>query len=140
MAWDPLSGILEVGGKLIDKLIPDPEQKAKAQLELLRLQQSGELEELKTRLSAILAEANSSDPWTSRARPSFMYVMYVMILASIPMGVLHAFNPELAQGIASGMKAWLSAIPEEMWWLFGAGYLGYTGFRSMDKRAVAKGK
>jgi len=32
--------------------------------------------------------------------------------------------------------AWLSvlgAIPENLWWLFGAGYLGYTGARSFDK-------
>ena len=35
---DPLtlSGIFSIGGKLIDKIFPDPEQKAKAQLELLR--------------------------------------------------------------------------------------------------------
>ena len=28
----------------------------------------------------------------------------------------------------------LAAIPEELWWLFGTGYLGYTGARSFDKR------
>ena len=41
---DPItiSGIFGIGGKLIDKLFPNPEDKAKAQLELLRLQQSGE--------------------------------------------------------------------------------------------------
>jgi hypothetical protein len=27
----------------------------------------------------------------------------------------------------------LMAIPESLWWLFGAGYLGYTGARSLDK-------
>jgi hypothetical protein len=39
----PLTALLDVGGKLIDKLIPDPEAKAKAQLELATLAQSGEL-------------------------------------------------------------------------------------------------
>ena len=39
----PLTALLEVGGKLIDKLIPDPEAKAKAQLELTKLAQDGEL-------------------------------------------------------------------------------------------------
>ena len=41
-----ITGLLAVGGKLIDKLIPDPEQKAKAQLELATLAQSGELAKL----------------------------------------------------------------------------------------------
>lgn len=39
----PLTELLGIGGKLIDKLIPDPEAKAKAQLELTKLAQEGEL-------------------------------------------------------------------------------------------------
>jgi hypothetical protein len=89
-------------------------------------------------MSAIIAEAQSQDPYTSRARPSFLYVMYALILAAIPMGVLHAYNPELAVSIATGLKAWLEALPEELWWLFGAGYLGYTGARTIDKVKGAK--
>lgn len=127
-------GLFEIGGKLIDKLFPDPEEAAKKKMELAVLQQEGDLEELETRMSAILAEANSSDPWTSRARPSFLYVVYIVILASIPMGIVYAINPELAQNITEGYKAWLAAIPEEMWTLFGVGYLGYAGARSFDKR------
>ena len=42
----PLGAILDIGGKLIDKFFPDPEQKAKAQLELLRMQQNGELAQI----------------------------------------------------------------------------------------------
>ena len=38
-----LDALLGIGGKLIDKLIPDPEQKAKAQLELAQMAQNGEL-------------------------------------------------------------------------------------------------
>jgi hypothetical protein len=38
-----LDALLSVGGKLIDKLIPDPEAKAKAQMELTKLAQDGEL-------------------------------------------------------------------------------------------------
>ena len=41
-----LDSILNIGGKLIDKLIPDPEAAAKAQLELTKLAQAGELEKL----------------------------------------------------------------------------------------------
>jgi hypothetical protein len=125
-------------GKVIDKVFPDPVQAAIAKAELVKLQQDGELKELEIRMSAIIAEAQSQDPWTSRARPSFLYVMYALILAAIPMGVLHAYNPELAVSIAAGLKAWLEALPEELWWLFGAGYLGYTGARTIDKAKGAK--
>ena len=38
-----LDAILNIGGKLIDKLIPDPEAKAKAQFELAKMAQDGEL-------------------------------------------------------------------------------------------------
>lgn len=39
----PITELLGIGGKLIDKLIPDPEARAKAQLELAKLAQEGEL-------------------------------------------------------------------------------------------------
>ncbi len=136
---DPLSSVLDIGGKLIDRFFPDPQKKAEAQLELARMAQAGDLKGLELSLSAIIAEAKSKDPWTSRARPSFLYVMYIMILSAVPMGVLHALKPEFAAAITVGMKAWLAAIPEEMWWLFGAGYLGYSTARSADKRGLLKG-
>ncbi len=87
-------------------------------------------------MSAIVMEAQSSDPLTSRARPAFLYVMYIMILTSIPMGILFALNPILAADIIKGVQAWLDAIPTEMWALFGAGYLGYTNKRSEDKQVL----
>jgi Holin of 3TMs, for gene-transfer release len=118
---------------LIDKIIPDPRARDAAKLELLRMQGSQEMETLRTQLSAIVAEAESTDPWTSRARPSFLYVMYTMILWSIPMGLIAAVRPEMARNVAAGMTAYLSAIPESMWALFGTGYLGYTAARSWGK-------
>ncbi len=128
-----LSGIFSIGTKLIDKIFPDPEQKAKAQLELLKLQQSGDLDEMKTQLSAIIAEAQSTDPWTSRARPSFLYVVYVLLLWSIPMGVLTIFKPEAAAAFTAGFKAWMLAIPEPVLTLFGVVMTGYVAGRSWEK-------
>lgn len=128
-----LSGIFSIGTKLIDKIFPDPEQKAKAQLELLKLQQSGDLDEMKTQLSAIIAEAQSTDPWTSRARPSFLYVVYVLLLWSIPMGVLTIFRPEAAAAFTMGFKAWMLAIPESVLTLFGVVMTGYVAGRSWEK-------
>lgn len=129
----PLTALLSVGEKLIDKLIPNPEAKAKAQLELAKMAQDGQLEEMKTQMSAILAEAQSADPWTSRARPSFLYVVYVLLLWSIPMGVLTVFYPEAATRFTVGFKAWMDAIPEPILTLFGTVMLGYVVGRSWEK-------
>jgi hypothetical protein len=120
-------------------MFPNPEQKAQAQLELLKMQQSGELEEMKASLSAILADAQSPDPWTSRARPSFLYVVYVLLLWSIPMGVLTIFQPDAAAAFTLGFKSWMAAIPEPVLTLFGVVMLGYVGGRSWEKvRGAAK--
>lgn len=119
--------------KIIDKIIPDKEARDRAKLELLRLQGEQELKELEVSISAIVAEAQSKDPWTSRARPSFMYVMYALILFAIPMGVVSVFSPETATGISSGMTTYLRGIPESLYALFGTGYLGYTAARTYGK-------
>lgn len=118
---------------LIDKIIPDPRARDAAKLELLKLQGSQEMDAIKTQMTTIVAEAQSTDPWTSRARPSFLYVMYAMILWAIPMGLIAAVRPDMAKEIAAGMNAYLNGIPEPMWALFGTGYLGYTAARSWGK-------
>lgn len=134
-----LGSIFTIGGKLIDKLFPDPEQKAKAQLELLALQQSGQLDEMKVQLSAIIADAQSADPWTSRARPSFLYVVYVLLLWSIPMGLLTIFKPDAAAAFTAGFSAWMAALPEPVLTLFGVVMTGYVAGRSWEKvKGVAK--
>lgn len=128
-----IGSILDFGGKIIDKIFPDPAQRDAAKLELLKAQQAGALQEMQIQMSAILAEAQSADPWTSRARPSFLYVVYVLILASIPMGFLYAWNPETAAAITNGMKDWLAAIPKDLIELFQWVMLGYIGGRSLEK-------
>ena len=125
-----LEGLISPIAKLIDKIIPDPQARDAAKLELLKLQGSQEMEAIRTQLSAIVAEAQSPDPWTSRARPSFLYVMYALLLWSIPMGLVAAAQPEMARAIAIGMNAYLAGIPEPLYARFGTGYLGYTSARA----------
>ncbi|MEJ5975553.1 holin family protein [Novosphingobium sp. PS1R-30] len=120
---------------IIDKIIPDKDARERAKLELLRLQGSQEMDLLQARLSAIVAEAGSADPWTSRARPSFLYVMYAMILWAVPMGLIGALSPTTASAIASGMTAYLNGLPEPLYALFGTGYLGYSVVRQWGKVA-----
>lgn len=130
-----IGGIFEIGKSLIDKLMPDPAQKAKATQELLVLQQNGDLKELETRMAAIMAEANSEDPWTSRARPSFMYVFYAIILSLVIIApFVGVFQPEAMKAFFENVALGFDAIPEELWWVFTAGYLGYSTNRTLEKR------
>ncbi len=128
-----LNNLIGPIASLIDKIIPDPRARDAAKLELIRLQGAQELEAVNVQLSAIIAEANSADPWTSRARPSFLYVMYALLLWAMPMGLIAAFRPETATAIAAGMNAYLAGIPEPLYALFGTGYLGYTAARTWGK-------
>ena len=128
-----LTSILPLISDVLDKVVPDPKAREAAKLKLIQEAQAGKLQEVEKQLSAIVAEAQSKDPWTSRARPTFLYVVYLLILTSIPMALVHAFNPELALRLIEGFHGWLSAIPEPIVTLFGVGYLGYTGARSYDK-------
>lgn len=124
--------------KIIDKIVPDAAQRDAAKAELAKMAMDGQLEEMKTQMSAILAEAQSADPWTSRARPSFLYVIYLFILCALPMGIISTVNPDAAKAIADGAGAWLHAIPEQLYTLFGLGYLGYTGGRTFEKYKAGK--
>ena len=119
--------------KLLDKIIPDPQARDRAKLELIKLQGDQEMQTIGAQMEAIVAEARSPDPWTSRARPSFLYVMYTLILWAIPMGLIAAADPKLALNIGGGMTSYLRGLPDELYTLFGTGYLGYTAARTWGK-------
>jgi hypothetical protein len=84
----PLAGLLEIGGKLVDKLIPDPEAKARAQLELTKLAQDGELAKIANETDLYKTEQNNltermkadmaSDSWLSKnIRPMTLIAIFV---------------------------------------------------------------
>lgn len=128
-----IEAIIGPVSKLLDRVIPDPQARDRAKLELLKMQGDQEMRTIGIQMQAIVAEAQSPDPWTSRARPSFLYMMYALILWAIPMGLIAAADPRMANGIAAGMTAYLRGIPEELYALFGTGYLGYTAARTWGK-------
>jgi hypothetical protein len=127
------SGLFDIAKGLIDKLIPNPEANAAAQLELMRLDQAGQLQELTTRMSAILAEANSADPWTSRARPSFMYLFYAIIVFMVMLApLLGVVFPDKMDLFFGNVSKGFTAIPVELWYTFTAGFLGYSGSKTVE--------
>lgn len=78
---DPISAALGIGGKLIDRLWPDPEQKAQAQVALLEMAQRGELAELTARAEIVKAEAASEHWLAANWRPILMLTFGGLIVA-----------------------------------------------------------
>ena len=68
----PLGALLDIGGKILDKVFPDPAQAEQAKLKLLEMQQSGELAQLNAdvaeqhELTARLEADMNSDSWLSK--------------------------------------------------------------------------
>ena len=124
MAFDPLTGILNFGGKIIDKIFPDKTEAAKAKVRLMELEQAGELEELKAAAQIITAEAKS-DHWIVASWRPITMLVFVAIIANnyIIYPYLSLFwnaAPELA-------------VPAEMWGLLKIGIGGYVVGRSAEK-------
>jgi len=106
----PLGAILSIGEKLIDKFFPDPEQEAKAQLELLQMQQNGELaqinadiaeqQELTKRQQADMA----SDSWLSKnIRPLSLIALFV---AYIVFALMSAFDMDTNESYTMLLGQW----------------------------------
>ena len=86
------------------------------------------------RISVMLAEASSSDKWTSRARPSFLYLFYFVLVALVIIApFIGIFFPIGMSQFYVNVKVGFEAIPEPMWWVFCTGYLGYTAARQYGK-------
>lgn len=74
--------------------------------------------------SNIRAEAGSGDKYTSRARPTFLYVMNFILTWNYIVVPLFRQTPV--------------ELPEPIFWLFGSALLGYTGARTWEKIATPK--
>jgi len=121
-----IGSVVTAGLGIIDKLIPDPEEKAKAKAKLLELQQAGELKELEASMSVITAEAKSEHWLTSAWRPITM-LTFVAIVANN-----FILYPYLS-------LFWESApvldTPDQLWNLLQIGIGGYVVGRSGEKIA-----
>jgi uncharacterized membrane protein (DUF106 family) len=106
----PIAALLDVGSKLIDKLIPDPEAKARAQVQLLEMQQRGELaqlqadvteqQELTKRQQADMA----SDSWLSKnIRPM---TLIAILAAYFLFAFMSAFNYDANQAYVELLGQW----------------------------------
>lgn len=81
MANDPITAALNIGDKLIDRLWQDPSKRDEARLELMKLVQQGELNELLPRAEIIKTEAASSHWLAANWRPLVMLTFTALIVA-----------------------------------------------------------
>ena len=119
--------------KLLDKIIPDPQARDRAKLELMKLQGDQEM--------ATIAVADAGDRRRGavdrsldQPRPAELPLHDVRADPLVdPDGPDRRRRPAHGDGIANGMTAYLRGIPEELYALFGTGYLGYTAARTWGK-------
>ena len=109
-----LDALLTVGGKLIDKLIPDPEAKARAQLELTKMAQDGELMKMANDTKLFETEQNnltqrmqadmSSDSWLSKnIRP--LTLLYILV-AYLALALIDASAWDIADSFVELLGQW----------------------------------
>jgi len=131
----PLTALLEVGGKLIDKLIPDPEAKAKAQLELAKMAQDGELAKMANDTKLFEVEQENiterwrsdmgSDSWLSKnIRPLALIAIFV---AFFLFTMMSAFGYNAQESYVELIGQWGQII-----------FLAYFGGGTVEKLADMK--
>ena len=124
-----LDALLNVGGKLIDKLIPDPEAKAKAQLDLAKMAQDGELAKMANETKLFEVEMNNvsdrwkadmgSDSWLSKnIRPMALIAIFV---AYFVFTMMSAFGYNAQENYVQLLGQWGQII-----------FLAYFGGRTVE--------
>jgi uncharacterized membrane protein (DUF106 family) len=106
----PLTALFDVGMKVLDKFIPDPEAKAKAQQELLQMQQEGKLAELNAdnieaqELTKRQSADMMSDSWLSKnIRP--MTLIFILTTYTT-FGMMSAWDIEVNNNYVELLGQW----------------------------------
>ena len=137
MAFDPITGLFEIGGKLIEKLIPDPEAKAKAELELAQLAQSGELARMANETDLFKSEQdNVSSRWTADMASDSWLSKNVR-----PMTLIYILTAYLALALGDGAgfhiaEAYVTLLGQWGMLVMGA----YFGGRTVEKLMEIKNR
>jgi hypothetical protein len=96
MALDPVTALFEVGSKVLDRVLPDPAQQAAAKLELMKLQQNGELAQITGQMDINKVEAASNSLFVSGWRPSIGWVCSAGFAVQFVIGPLAEWGSTLA--------------------------------------------
>ena len=141
MSLDPSTAALDLGGKLIDKIFPDPQARAAAQLELMKLAQNGELAQLtaetelaKAQAEINQAEASSASLFVSGWRPFVGWVCGLGLAVQFLVAPLVGFLASLA-----GRQFSIPTLDMSVLLTLLFGMLGLGGMRTFEKmKGVAR--
>jgi uncharacterized membrane protein (DUF106 family) len=106
----PLTALFDVGMKVLDKFVPDPEAKAKAQQELLQMQQEGKLAELNAdnieaqELTKRQSADMMSDSWLSKNIRPMTLVFILMTYTTFAM--MSAWDIEVNNNYVELLGQW----------------------------------
>lgn len=132
---DIVGMVANIGGKVIDRIWPDPAQAAAAKLELLKMQQSGELAQLaaetdlrKGQLAVNQAEAGNANIFVSGWRPFVGWVCGVGLLTQFLIGPYMTWGAALFGKVAAFPTLDMGTLLTLL-----LGMLGLGGMRTMEK-------
>jgi len=128
MSLDPISAALDLGNTLISRIFPDPAQANQAKLELLKLQQSGDLATMTAQTDINKEEAKSSSLFVSGWRPAIGWV------CALALAYQYLIRP-LAGTVASIFEITIPVLPglDDNLWQLMMGMLGMGGLRTFEK-------
>lgn len=137
MSLDPVTAVLDIGGKLIDRLWPDPAQRDAAKLEMLKMQQSGELAQMtadteiaKAQAAINQAEAANQSVFVAGARP------FILWMCGLAFGYATIVEPiaRFAAQVYFHYNGAFPAIDTALTMQVLLGMLGLGAMRSYDKK------
>jgi hypothetical protein len=128
MSLDPISAALDLGNTLIQRIFPDPAQAAQAKLELIKLQQSGDLAQITGQLDINKIEAASTSVFVSGWRPAIGWICacalaYQYLVRPLAIAGFAAFGHPLPV---------MPGLDDNLWQLL-LGMLGLGGLRTFEK-------
>ena len=142
-SFDPITAALEVGGKLIDRLWPDPTKAGEAKLELARMAQNGELARLtaetelaKGQLQINQEEARSGSLFVSGWRPAVGWVCGLAFAYAAVIEPMARFAASVGFGYTGAFPVIDTALTMQV--LFGILGLGALRTREKEKQVAAK--
>lgn len=134
MSLDPISAALDLGNTLIQRIFPDPAQAAQAKLELIKLQQSGDLAQITGQLEINKVEAANASVFVSGWRPAIGWI------CASALGYQYLVRPLAIAGFAAFGHPLpvMPGLDDNLWQLL-LGMLGLGGLRTFEKlNGVAK--
>jgi hypothetical protein len=144
MAFDPISAVFGIADTVIKRVWPNPEDQAKAQIELAKLQQEGSFKELDAQVQVLMGQIETNKieaehgglfkggwrpavGWVCAAAMAYTFILNPMIVSAVQI-IAHFTGAELFPLEFLPDLGWQDLSPVLI------GMLGLGGLRTFEKR------